>query len=57
MRIIMPFTTITVKKKLDMPYEEKFSYHLRFFPRMHFFEIINISLIISVYFSTRPFVR
>ncbi len=57
MKIKLPFTIITIKKNLDMPYEEKFSYHMRFFPNFYFFGIIDIYLIISVYFSTKPFAR
>lgn len=57
MKIKLPFTTVTIKKDLNMKFEEMFSYHLRFFPRFYFFGIIDISLIISVYFSTKPFAR
>lgn len=57
MKIKLPFTTVIIKKDLNMKFEEMFSYHLRFFPSFYFFGIIDISLIISVYFSTRLFAR
>ena len=55
-KIKLPFTIITVAKGMEeMTFEEMFSFHLRYFPRFYFFGVIDISLIISVYFSRKLF--